>query len=326
MPNTYIKPEKTVALALAALEKNAILPLAFTQLPDDTFKGARDDKVRVFRSGGVTRARDYEWRTRTQPIVLDRIARTSTFIEMNDHIYNAVPVTDEEMTLDIVSYVTEVLGPQLEAVVDRAEGKVLTQLLSADMAWKTSDLEYNASKPALKQMLAVKTVLDDQGTPKRGRKIVCGTLMGNALLASDDLVKYDTSQAVTAFREATIGRIAGFDIVVSSSIPSERFFAVHPSALAFANTAPVVPASTEGARQTHRGWSLRAIKAWDNAYLSEVSTVSTFAGTGAIKDELQMEKVDGIYVPALVNGEPVYTDKNVRGAAGQFVPEPEPVP
>lgn len=321
MPNTYLKPEKYVALALAKLEKKTILPMAFTKVDGTDFKGARNDEITVFKTPGITRARDYEWRTRTAPIVLDRIARTETTLTMKDHLYNAIPITDEELSLDIRSFDQEVLDPQLTAVAERAEGKVWNALKNSN-GFKRTDLQVDGSKRVLTELLGIKSVLDAQGTPKAGRKLIVGAEMANWIRASDDLLKYDPSQATTTFRQATLGTIADFEIIEFHGIEDDTFYAVHKTAIVFANMAPASPeGATYSARQSYNGWALRVLKDYDPNFLRDRSIVSMFGGTAPVLDELQMEKDDlGIWVPALdTDGEPVYTGKSVRGASGSFV-------
>lgn len=325
MPNTYLKPEKYAALALASLEKNSILPMAFTRLDGSAFRGARDDKLTVYRTGGITRARDYEWRTRTNPIVLDRIARTETTISMNDHIYNAIPITDEELSLDVRNFVEEVLSPQMEAVTLRAEGKVY-KALTTDNGFKRTDLEVNGGERVLTELLKVKSVLDAQGTPKGNRRLIVGSEFANWIRASDDLLRYDPAQATTVFRQSTLGRVADFEILESTMIEDNSFYAVHKSALVFANMAPATPdGATYASRQSYNGWSVRVLKDYDPNFLRDRSIVSMFGGTAPVLDELEMEKDDlGIQVPKLTDGEPTYTGKNVRGCSGHFVPAVTP--
>ena len=322
--NTYLKPEKYVALALAALTKRTILPMAFTRLDASVFKGARNDTVGIFRTGGITRARDYEWRTRTAPIVLDRIARTETTISMHDHIYNAIPITDEELSLDLTSFSQEVLLPQMEAVANRAEGKVLNALKTNNQ-FKVQNFAIDGTKRVLAELLRLKAALDEQGTPKQGRKLLVSPEMASWIALSDDLLKYDQAAATTLFRQATLGTIAQFEIIEVADFDADEFYAVHPTALVFANMAPANPdGATYAARQSYQGWSLRVLKDYDPNYLRDRSIVSMFGGVAPVLDELQMEKDDlGVWVPALdTDGEPVYTGSNVRGIGGLFTAAP----
>lgn len=323
MPNTYIKPEKYVALSIAALNKYSVLPFAFKRLPSDIITGARDDKVAVFRTAGITRARDYEWRTRTAPIVLDRIARTETVISLGEHIVQAVPVTDEEFTLDVSNFAAEVTTPQATAIVQRLEGKVL-QALKTKANFKHTNLDAAAADDPYDKALDWSSILDLQGTPTEGRKLLVGANVKKWIMKSESLLKYDLSQANTAYRQATFGQIANFDVVSSPLLDPNDIYAVHETALVVANKAPLAPPdSTYSAALSSDGWSMRVARDFDLRYAQTVSLLSTFVGVEPVLDDLEFEKDDlGISVPKLdaTTGEPVFSDKNVRGASGVFTP------
>lgn len=322
MPNTYLKQEKYAALSVAALNVKATLPMVFTRFNGDALKGARDDTVAVFKTPGITTARDYEWRTRTEPIKLDRIARTQTTIKLGEHVVSAVPVTDEEMTLDVTNFAQEVVSPQTNAVVDRLNGKVLTAL-KTKANFKVTDLDASATDDPYDKALDWSATLDEQGTPEDGRTLLVGSNVKKWIMKSETLLKYDLSQANTAYRRAKFGTIANMDVVSSQLLGPNDIYVVHPSALVVANIAPLVPNDGGyGATLTSDGWSIRVIRRFEGAWLQTVSTLSTFVGVEPVLDELEMEKDDqGIPRPKLdAEGEPVYTGKNVRGASGTFTP------
>ena len=315
MPNTYIKAPKYAALAVAALQYRTVLPMAFTRMAGDAFIGAEDDTV-TFKLPGVTQARDYEWRTRTNPIVLDKIGRTKVSISIDTHTYSAVPITDEELTMDLESFTEEVLDPQMTAVVDRLEGKVMAGLRAAP--FNITDLNAAAADDPFKWGLSVKRRLNQQHTPAQGRKLLVGANVAEWIGASDSLVKYDSAQALTAYREATLGRLAGMDIVESDRLGDNEIFAVHPSALIVANLAPGNPeGATYSARRTSGGFSMRVLRDYDPNFLRDRSVVSTFSGVASVNDQYQTD-ANGLVLDA--DGNPVITGKNVRGAKGTFTP------
>jgi hypothetical protein len=313
--NTYLKAAKYAALAVGALDRTTVLPQVFTKYDGGNFRGAEDDTV-TFRLPGVTQARDYEWRTRTNPIVLDKIGRTKISIKLDTHTYSAVPITDEELTLDLENFATEILDPQLVAVIERLEGKVMAGLRAAP--FKVTNLAAAEADDPYKWALGVKKVLDTQHTPKSGRKLVVGANVSEWIASSDSLQKYDSEQARTAYREATLGRLAGFDIVESDRATDNEFFAIHPSALVLANVAPENPdGATYSARQQFRGMGVRVLKDYDPNFLRDRSVVSTFTGISSVNDEY-LTDVDGLVLD--VDGNPQITGKNVRGAKGVFTP------
>src|SRR5690606_41781976 len=109
--NIYLKAKKWVAAAVGALERDTVLPMAFARYDGNGFVGAENDTV-TWKLPGLTTARDYEFRTRNNPIVLDYITRTSVSIQLNEPVYNAIPITDEENTPDVTSFAEEIVTPQ----------------------------------------------------------------------------------------------------------------------------------------------------------------------------------------------------------------------
>lgn len=315
MANTYIKAQKYAALAVGALDRTTVLPQVFTKYDGGNFRGAEDDTV-SFKLPGVTQARDYEWRTRTNPIVLDKIGRTKVSIKLDTHTYSAVPITDEELTLDLSDFTSEILTPQLVAVVERLEGKVMAGLRAAPFA--VTNLNAAAADDPYDKALDWAAALDAVFTPVNGRKLLLGSNAWKWVAKSDDLVKYDRSAAETAFRKAILGELAGFEIVKSARLQPNEIFAVHPTALVLANVAPENPdGATYSARQQYKGFGMRVLKDYDPNFLRDRSIVSTFTGISSVNDQYQTD-VNGLVLD--VDGNPTLTNLNVRGGKGTFTP------
>lgn len=318
--NNYIKARKFAAMIVGALARDTILPMSFTRYDGGNFKGGEGDTV-TFKLPGVTTARDYEWRTRTNPIVLDLIGRTSVGIKLDSHLYHATPITDEENTLDLTSFGTEILTPQVVAVRERLELKTANALKT--LPFKETALNASGSDDPFTFGLYAKGVLDRQGTPRGGRNLLVGTNVLNWIMESDRVVKMDPSAANTAFREATLARMAGFNIVDGGQLlePNE-IHAVHPSALVIANIAPDIPDGAKwGAKQSYQGFNMRIIRDYDTNFARDRSFVNTFAGWSSVNDEYEMEGT-GLDRRIVLDdeGNPVITGKNVRGARGVFTP------
>lgn len=315
MPNTYIKAAQYAALAVAALNRKTVLPQVFTRFDGRAFVGALDDTV-TFKLPGVTVARDYEWRTRTNPIVLDKIGRTKVSIKLDTHTYSAVPITDEELTLDLSNFNVEVLTPQLQAVIERLEGKVMAGLRAAP--FKVTTLDADAADDPYEWALGASATLDTQGTPSDGRKLLLGANAWKWLMMSEALTKYDPAQAQTAFRRATIAQIADFDVVKSNRLAPNEIFATHSSALVLANVAPGNPdGAVYSASQAYEGMSVRVLRDYDPNFLRDRSVVSTFTGISSVNDEYLTDS-NGLVLDG--DGNPQITGKNVRGAKGTFTP------
>lgn len=318
--HTFIKSDKYVSLGLAALYQMSVLPNFFKRVGGDIFKGAKNDTVN-WVTGRVTTARDYEWRTRTEPIVLDKIGQTQVDIKLDTHLYQGVPLTNEQMTLDVKTFAREIVEPQVSALVARAEGKVVSGLRSAD--FKTPMGAFTEEDDPYKWALRVRQLLNSQGAPRSGRAFLVGAAVENWLLGSDRIAPPNvTPEQSRAIREAQLGRLAGFDIIPVPALEDDEVFAVTSDALIVANVAPERPrGAPQSARQAADGWSLLHTFGYQEMYQQDTSILSTFMGVNSVNDELQVERDADTKLPKLVlddNGDPIPTGKNVRGTYGRL--------
>jgi len=286
--NTFLKPETISRTALGLLRRELVLPRLVTRLGIDDFRGAKDDTVNVRVPARLT-ARDYEWRTRTNPIVLDDIAETSVPVVLTEHPYSAVAVTDEELTLDITDFATQVLNPQIIAVAEAMESALATVIEGATYA---AEVDYAESDPTAgsldspfyRALVDARKALNDAKVPAAGRFVLLGSTVEAAAL-KENAIRVETGTD-SALRESIIGRIAGFTVIGNvQSLSADFAVAAHSSAFAFANVAPEVPSGVAlGASTLFDGLALRWIRDYDPNYLRDRSVVSSFAGAASVED------------------------------------------
>lgn len=333
MPNhAYPKAEKRVQLALKALLQLSDLSDMVTRIDGGQFVGALGDEV-FHTLDAATRARDYEWRTRNAPIVMDEIFRNKIAVRLTDHTYSGNKFTDEEEKLDLVSYSREILAVQVRALVRRLNNKVQTALSTAP--FKITTLSAAAANDPFDKALEWQAALDDQGTPDDDRILLLGSNAFRWMAKADGIVKYDAEQARTVFRRGVFGEVAGFQVKKSTVLGPNEIYAVDRSWAVMANVAPVVPdGATWGARLQADGYGLRVIRDYDAAYLSDRSIVSTFTGISSVNDEYERHTAASATTAnglgdSAQKGDPVFdftnkviklTGKNVRGAKGTFTP------
>lgn len=333
MPNTYLKPEERVNLVLAALQRVGNLTNLITPFNGDNFVGALNDTL-VYTTKGITKARDYEFRTRTRPIVFDEIYRTKLPISIDQHMTVGNRWTDEEEKFDRNSFAREIALPMAEAMRDRFDVKVLARLQAAD--WAVTSLDFTAAElaadnGALKVGLRLKSQLDAVGTPANGRYLVLGANAFLALASSPGVLKYDPSQANTVFRRGVFGTVAGFEIVDGTLFMGENdVVAVHRSWAVLANAAPENPqGAVWSANASAFGYAARMLLDYDVDYASDRALLNSFWGISEINDQYARhtqqtanaandgsEKGDVI----IEDGKPKTTGKNVRGGKGTFTP------
>lgn len=308
MAHTFLKPEKIIDTTLALLEQEMVLARTFLNISGMDWAGSKDDTV-TLRVPATLTARDYGWRNdRSSAIVFDDLTETSYDISIGGHVYSAVKVTDEQLALDITSFADQVLAPQAKAVAVRLEGKAVDVLTGlpfqnivqldksgngtvADTVGGATDITTAVRNTPQAAVIAARKFLNKAGVPFDGRFLVVGADMEEVFLTSDQLVRYDQSGSTSALRDATIGRIGGFEVVVSSQIPADEGYAYHRSAVAMAQFAPPVPAGvTFGAAQSRNGYAMRWIRDYDPSYLQDRSVVSAFYGLQGINDGAEIDE------------------------------------
>lgn len=282
------KPEKIVAFYLGLLERELVTPLVVTRANSDDFKGAQNDTVTLKVSGLRAVARDYEFRTRTAPIVLDDIqGGESITVKLDTHVYSATGLTDEQMTLDDIGYATEVVAPQVAAVVEDFEAKVVAGLRAAVVK---HEIDITADTDPHLAALEAKRLMDSEKVaPRSGRVYLIGSDVAAAWLASDRLSKYESTgqEGTPALRDAIIGQLSGSPVVESNALDPDEAYYLHKTGLVLGNVAPVVPQGVTAGRTgiSKNGFAVRWIADYDPMYLRDRSIVSSFLGVNDVRDE-----------------------------------------
>jgi hypothetical protein len=278
--HTFLKPTVIASTALGLLQREIVLPaLVWTDAVAD-FRGAQDDTV-TLRVPARLKARRMAMRDRSQPIQTDELKETAVAVKLDTHIYSAVGVTDEELTLDISDFGAQVLMPQMRAVAEDMEDQLATAMDSATYA---TSVALDIAKPE-DTLVDARTALNKENVPKGERFVVVGADMEAVFLKSEVLKRADTSGTDSALREAEIGRLRGFTVYSSNALPPKAGYAFHRSAYAFALRAPVVPdGATFGRSQSYAGLAMRWLRDYDAAFLRDRSVVSAFSGVKAVAD------------------------------------------
>lgn len=286
MANTFLKPEVINRTALKLLERSIVLPALVWNYADAEFRGAKNDTV-TLRLPAVLESNNYTFRNdRSNPIDVDDLTETSVPVVIDNDIYSAVAITDEQLTLDVIDFAEQVLSPQVSAVARGLEDLVATTMAGAtygdEVTFQNSDNELWDT------LIEARKILNDANVPREGRVLAVGSAIEAEMLRDDKFNRVDSAGtgAVTALREATIARLAGFTIVGSNALDENEAYAFHPTAYAFVNVAPIVPDGvTYGSRMAASGLAMRWIRDYDALYLRDRSVVSSFAGCTSVEDD-----------------------------------------
>jgi hypothetical protein len=318
------QPKKIVQYALPLLQRQLVAPFVVTRIDGQNFKGAKGDTVNMRIPGLTAVARDYEWRTRNNPIVLDDIEGLASMpVKLNKHVVSATALTDEHLTMDEISLTNEVVGPQVEAIAADYEAKVVAGLRSAAVH---PDLVLTPSLDTDPHLAAIesKRLMDSKKVaPTSGRVFLIGSDVAAAWLASDRLSQYTSTgqEGTPALRDAIIGRLAGAPVIEHNGLNPNEAYYLSPSALLLANLSPVIPNGVvSGAQLSNNGYAMRLIFDYDAAYLRDRSVVSSYLGLNDVRDERTADgkwiyeegDLDDDEYPTGATVNPVGTRKNVR--------------
>ena len=288
MANTLLKAERIAAASLGILEREIILPGLVWRNAGGSFQGAAGDTITI-RIPARTQARTRPLRQArpaasegTGIITMDELAETSVDVTLDEAPYNAIPITDEELTLDITDFGRQILAPQVRAIAEALENKIAAEMTGA--TYQTT-LTLDTADP-YKTLVDARVQLNKDNVPMSGRRCVVGADLEGVILKSQHIAEADKSGSDTALRDAVIGRVAGFGpIYVSNAIPPNVGFVFHDTAFVLSTQAPVIPeGATYGSSQSYQSLAMRWIRDYDFRSVQDRSLVDTYVGSNTIVD------------------------------------------
>lgn len=260
----------------------------------DEFVRALDDTVTI-RVPARRTARKRTLRAGTA-LITDDSNEFAVPVKLDTDIYNGARITDEELDLDIVDFSQQVLLPQVQAVAEGIEDEIVDEIQGASYG---TSIEIDEDDPYLSAVDARKA-LNDSNVPKANRFMLVGSGIEAAMLKSDRFVKADQrgqAGATSAFEDAVVGRVAGFNVLGSNALEEDEGYAYIRSAFVAAGRTPKVPQGAsfgksvplslaEGAQvgASQMGLSARWVMDYDSVNAADRSFTSTWLGTATVED------------------------------------------
>ncbi len=288
MANTFLKANKIAAAALGLLQREIVLPALVWRDAAGDFAQAAGDTISI-RVPARTTARTRTLRgarpTASEGngiITMDELTETKVDVTLDEDIYSAVPITDEELTLDITSFGQQILAPQVRAVAEGLENKLAAEMTGATYA---TELTLDTADP-YKTLVDARVAMNKSNVPMSERACVVGADLEGYFLKSDHISMADKSGSDSALRDAIIGRVAGFgNIYVSNALPPNVGFCFHKTAYVLSMRAPAIPdGASYGSSQAYSGLAMRMLRDYDFRNVQDRCLVDTYAGTNIIAD------------------------------------------
>lgn len=285
--NNLVTPVRIARIAIAALNNELVLPRLVNRDAETEFTGGSGTVVNVrvppTVTGGGARTYSQTLRDANTPIVLDRISETTVPLTMGPELYKGVPITDDEATFEITEYEQRFITPLAQVVAEGADAALNTVVNGV-----TADPDIT---PALDgsdihdAIIEIRKELNLRNVPAAGRILAVSPDVEAMLLRDPQnrLVRYDASGSTEALRNAEVGRLYGFNVVVVNSLTANSAIAFQREAFTFAMRAPVIPQGVQwGESISYSGLALRVHRDYDTAFLQDRIIVAAFAGAAVL--------------------------------------------
>jgi hypothetical protein len=278
--HTLYTPTQAARATLESLKYLTNLPRTVRQDFSAEFVAGRGQTVNVIGPISAGKAKIYTKANRDARAAIGFNDLTQTWfpVTLEDQVYNAVRLPDDFATFTLTDLVKQVLRPQAESVVDE-----LAAPLIAEMTAITTDASIPAVDPDgsnfLQVLIKARQVLNERNVPAAGRTFAIGSDLEAAALQLTQLQKVNEAGNSDVLRNATLGRIMGFDIVAEAALPNDFGIAYTRDAFAHVTRPSRQPeGAAKSATVAENGYALRWIQHYNPLQLEDQSVVDTFFG------------------------------------------------
>lgn len=295
MPNTYIGPSLIAKTALATLHHAMVLANLVWRDFDVEFTGKQGDTVTIRKPATFT-AEEFD---RTAGITLQTITENSTTVSLDKLANVSVAVTDEEMTLDIESFETQVLNGMVTAIAEKIDGDLAELLVDTANGGGGGGVSASGAVTPSAAYRSALAKLGRSKLPLSDRYAVVSPEAQALILGESMLVKVNEAGTSNALRRAIIGDIVGFVNYVSGVLGygagdkgQADGVAFHKEAVALVVrplTTPKGIASNQVARENFGGLSMRVVYAYNNNKKQDEVSVDLLYGVKALRPEGAVE-------------------------------------
>lgn len=287
MAHTLYTPEQAAQATLTDLRYLSILPRTVRLDFSNEFVAGRGQTVNVLAPASVGDARVYTkaQRDAREAIQFDELEQTWFPVTLEDQIYKAIRVPDDFNTFTLKDANAQVYIPMAKSVVDGLAAPLVTQMsaITNDTDTPIEDVAADGSN-ILKVLIQANQVLNQRKIPREGRTLAVGTEVEAAILGLPQLQKVNESgDSGDLLRNASIGRLFGFNIIVAPELPSNFAVAYHKDAFAFITRPSRQPEGAAwSAVASQDGFALRLLRHYNPLQLEDQVVMDTFYGAATL--------------------------------------------
>jgi len=282
--NTLYTPEQAAVATLASLRWLSNLPRTVRQDFSSEFVAGRGQTVNVLGpiSAGAAQVYTPANRTARTAISFGDLAQTWTPVTLENQVYNAIRLPDNFNTFTLEDLTRQVLKPQAESIVDELASPLLVEMAAIATDASVPPVAADGSN-IMAVLIKLRQVLNERHVPTAGRTFAVGADIEAAILSLTQLQKVNESGSSEVLRNATIGRLFGFDLVADQGLASDFAIAYHKDAFAHVTRPSRNPeGAAKSATVAQDGFALRWIQHYNPIQLEDQSVVDTFYGAATL--------------------------------------------
>lgn len=293
MAHKLYTPEEAAKATIASIRHLSVLPRTVRQDFSNEFVAGRGQTVNVLGPVTAGKAKVYTKAKRDarEAIEFNELDQQWFPVTLEDQVYNAVRIPDDFATFTLKDATRQVYRPQAESVVDELVVPLVAQMVA--IGTDTAIAPVTPDGKNIRQVLIqARKVLNDRRLPNGrkvpavGRTFAVGSGIEAALLSDELLQKQNESGTSDMLRNATIGNLFGFNIVVDASLPEDFAVAYHKDAFAHVTRPSKQPdGAAFSAAIAQDGYALRHIQHYNPLQLEDQSVVDTFYGATTLAAE-----------------------------------------
>lgn len=280
MAHTLYSPEQAARATLASLRWLTNLPRTVRQDFSSEFVAGRGQTVNVRGPISAGKANVYTkaQRDAREAIKFNDLTETWFPVKLEDQIYNALRLPDDFATFTLENLTQQVLIPQAESVVNDLAAPLIAEMVAVVTDAKIPAVKADGSN-IMQVLIKTRQVLNERHIPTEGRYFAVGADIEAAVLSLPQLQKVNEAGTTEVLRNATIGRLFGFEIVADPALPAGFAIGYHRDAFAHVTRPSRQPeGAAKSATVAQDGFALRWIQHYNPLQLEDQSVVDTFYG------------------------------------------------
>lgn len=284
MANTLLTADIIARAALANLYETTVMAPLVHRDYEPEFANRVGDTITVRKPATFT-AEEY---SRLAGITVQDATETGVDVVLNHFADVSFAVTSEDLTLELQDFNEQLLNPAMEAIAQKIDADILALRddITAEVGQAPGELW---SDP--KVIVDAGRVLIQVKVPMTERRVVSGPITAATWLKDDLFHRADKSGSTAGLREASIGRVFGFDSYQTQNIGgpqdldsgdawTEINVAFHRTAFALVTRPLALPQGAARASiQNYRGFALRVVIDYDISAKQDVVSVDCLYGT-----------------------------------------------